>query len=80
MSMKSENFSEINININIDGENGLTKYTCTECGKEFEDQISWKKHTSIHGEKQFPCPYPNCGKKFLDNSKLRRHILVHTVL
>jgi uncharacterized Zn-finger protein len=78
--MKSENFSDINININIDGENGLTKYTCTECGKEFEDQICWKKHLSIHGEKQFPCPYPNCGKKFLDNSKLRRHILVHTVL
>ncbi len=67
ISMKSENLSDSND----------TK--CKECGKEFNDSISLRKHIVTHGEKQFPCPYQECSKKFLDNSKLRRHILVHTV-
>lgn len=55
-------------------------YKCKieDCGKEFNDQGSLKKHASTHGEKQFLCTYEGCGKKFLDNSKLRRHQLVHT--
>ena len=55
-------------------------YKCRleDCGKEFSDAGSLKKHTSTHGEKQFLCTYEGCGKRFLDNSKLRRHILVHT--
>jgi len=76
-SLKSDNLSDININLK--DENNLDKHICVDCGKEFEDQISLKKHSTIHGEKQFPCPHANCNKKFLDNSKLRRHMLVHTV-
>jgi Zinc finger, C2H2 type len=55
-------------------------YKCKieDCGKEFSDPSSLKKHASTHGEKQFLCTYEGCGKRFLDNSKLRRHQLVHT--
>lgn len=55
-------------------------YKCKieDCGKEFNDAGSLKKHASTHGEKQFLCNYEGCGKRFLDNSKLRRHQLVHT--
>ena len=55
-------------------------YKCKleDCGKEFSDASSLKKHSSTHGEKQFLCTYEGCGKRFLDNSKLRRHQLVHT--
>lgn len=56
-------------------------YKCIEpdCGREFEESNSLKKHMLIHGLKTFECIHPNCGKKFSDNSKLRRHSLVHTV-
>ncbi len=79
------NTSQINENdeilVNSYEVNDIGIYKCTEadCGKEFEDKISLRKHIMNHGEKLFTCNYPECGKKFLDNSKLRRHSLVHTV-
>ena len=63
----------------LEGESGVYKCVEADCGKEFEDKISLRKHILNHGEKLFVCEYPKCGKKFLDNSKLRRHSLVHTV-
>jgi hypothetical protein len=77
-----EDFNDVqsvvnSIHISITEDN----YKCIEpdCGREFEDSNTLKKHMLIHGAKTFECPHPNCGKKFSDNSKLRRHSLVHTV-
>ncbi|KAF7803601.1 pentatricopeptide repeat-containing protein [Senna tora] len=48
------------------------------CGKTFIDAGALRKHSHIHGERQFACHYEGCGKKFLDSSKLKRHYLIHT--
>lgn len=48
------------------------------CGKTFFDAGALRKHSHIHGERQYVCRYENCGKKFLDSSKLKRHNLIHT--
>ncbi|KAK6121163.1 hypothetical protein DH2020_045084 [Rehmannia glutinosa] len=48
------------------------------CGKTFIDAGALRKHSHIHGERQYVCHYANCGKKFLDSSKLKRHFLIHT--
>ncbi|XP_024989627.1 zinc finger transcription factor YY1-like isoform X1 [Cynara cardunculus var. scolymus] len=48
------------------------------CGKTFIDAGALRKHSHIHGERQYICHYENCGKKFLDSSKLKRHFLIHT--
>ncbi|KAI3497716.1 hypothetical protein L1887_33211 [Cichorium endivia] len=48
------------------------------CGKTFIDTGALRKHSHIHGERQYVCHYENCGKKFLDSSKLKRHFLIHT--
>ncbi|EPS71722.1 hypothetical protein M569_03035 [Genlisea aurea] len=48
------------------------------CGKTFIDAGALRKHSHIHGERQYTCHYENCGKKFLDSSKLKRHYLIHT--
>ncbi|KAM7470339.1 hypothetical protein LguiA_008522 [Lonicera macranthoides] len=48
------------------------------CGKTFIDAGALRKHSHIHGERQYVCHYENCGKKFLDSSKLKRHFLTHT--
>ena len=39
-------------------------YLCTYdgCGRSFTDQGALRKHTNIHGEKQFVCHYEGCGK------------------
>ncbi|KAJ6932036.1 hypothetical protein NC651_007664 [Populus alba x Populus x berolinensis] len=48
------------------------------CGKTFIDAGALRKHSHIHGERQYICHYEGCGKKFLDSSKLKRHFLIHT--
>lgn len=48
------------------------------CGKMFFDVSALRKHSHIHGERQYVCDYPGCDKKFLDSSKLKRHWLIHT--
>eukprot|EP00252_Welwitschia_mirabilis_P016008 TRINITY_DN3546_c0_g1_i3.p1 TRINITY_DN3546_c0_g1~~TRINITY_DN3546_c0_g1_i3.p1 ORF type:complete len:238 (-),score=39.03 TRINITY_DN3546_c0_g1_i3:557-1270(-) len=48
------------------------------CGKTFTDAGALRKHSHVHGEKQYVCHYDGCGKKFLDSSKLKRHFLTHT--
>ncbi|KAE9601232.1 hypothetical protein Lal_00023734 [Lupinus albus] len=48
------------------------------CGKTFIDASALRKHSHIHGERQYVCHYEGCGKKFLDSSKLKRHFLIHT--
>ncbi|XP_042482715.1 zinc finger transcription factor YY1-like [Macadamia integrifolia] len=48
------------------------------CGKTFIDAGALKKHSHIHGERQYVCHYEGCGRKFLDSSKLKRHFLIHT--
>lgn len=48
------------------------------CGKTFIDAGALRKHSHIHGERQYVCHYENCGRKFLDSSKLKRHFLIHT--
>ncbi|KAK4740972.1 hypothetical protein SAY87_024560 [Trapa incisa] len=48
------------------------------CGKTFIDVGALRKHSHIHGERQYVCHYEGCGKKFLDSSKLKRHFLIHT--
>ncbi|KAJ4833064.1 hypothetical protein Tsubulata_001038 [Turnera subulata] len=48
------------------------------CGKIFTDAGALRKHSHIHGERQYVCHYEGCGKKFLDSSKLKRHFLIHT--
>ncbi|CAH8382306.1 unnamed protein product [Eruca vesicaria subsp. sativa] len=48
------------------------------CGKIFFDVSALRKHSHIHGERQYVCDYPGCDKKFLDSSKLKRHWLIHT--
>ncbi|GFQ04510.1 uncharacterized zinc finger protein at4g06634 [Phtheirospermum japonicum] len=48
------------------------------CGKTFIDAGALRKHSHVHGERQYVCHYENCGKKFLDSSKLKRHFLIHT--
>jgi uncharacterized Zn-finger protein len=56
-------------------EGGNKIYTChvLDCGKNFNDSSSLRKHLMTHGERQYTCPVAGCGKKFLDNSKLKRH-------
>ncbi|PPD77064.1 hypothetical protein GOBAR_DD26002 [Gossypium barbadense] len=48
------------------------------CGKTFIDAGALRKHSHIHGERQYVCHWEGCGKKFLDSSKLKRHFLIHT--
>ncbi|KAL8151653.1 hypothetical protein V2J09_021461 [Rumex salicifolius] len=48
------------------------------CGKTFIDAGALRKHSHIHGERQYVCHFEGCGKKFLDSSKLKRHFLIHT--
>ncbi|KAJ4907468.1 putative zinc finger protein [Raphanus sativus] len=48
------------------------------CGKIFFDVNALRKHSHVHGERQYVCDYPGCDKKFLDSSKLKRHWLIHT--
>ncbi|KAL5704220.1 Transcriptional repressor protein yy1 [Ranunculus cassubicifolius] len=48
------------------------------CGKTFTEAGALRKHSHIHGERQYICHYEGCGKKFLDSSKLKRHFLIHT--
>ncbi|CAN8244687.1 unnamed protein product [Cochlearia groenlandica] len=48
------------------------------CGKTFFDVSALRKHSHIHGERQYVCHYQGCDKKFLDSSKLKRHFLIHT--
>ncbi|XP_031504569.1 zinc finger transcription factor YY1 isoform X1 [Nymphaea colorata] len=48
------------------------------CGKTFVDAGALRKHSHIHGERQYVCHYEGCGRKFLDSSKLKRHFLIHT--
>ncbi|KAG0485193.1 hypothetical protein HPP92_009272 [Vanilla planifolia] len=55
-------------------------FLCTYdgCGKTFAEAGALRKHTHIHGERQYICRVEGCGKKFLDSSKLKRHNLIHT--
>lgn len=48
------------------------------CGKTFIDAVALRKHSHVHGERQYVCQFDGCGKKFLDSSKLKRHFLIHT--
>ncbi|GAB2214464.1 hypothetical protein Drorol1_Dr00018812 [Drosera rotundifolia] len=48
------------------------------CGRTFVDAGALKKHSQIHGDRQYICHYEGCGKKFVDSSKLKRHFLRHT--
>ncbi|CAL1375993.1 unnamed protein product [Linum trigynum] len=48
------------------------------CGKTFIDAGALRKHSHIHGERQYVCHWEGCGKKFIDSSKLKRHNLIHT--
>ncbi|CAA7027467.1 unnamed protein product [Microthlaspi erraticum] len=48
------------------------------CGKTFFDASALRKHSHIHGERQYVCDVVGCEKKFLDSSKLKRHSLIHT--
>ncbi|GLT44330.1 hypothetical protein SLA2020_182350 [Shorea laevis] len=49
----------------------LFLYSYEGCGKTFIDAGTLRKHSHIHGEKQYFCHYEGCGKKFLDSSKLK---------
>ncbi|RYR03801.1 hypothetical protein Ahy_B06g083137 [Arachis hypogaea] len=46
------------------------------CRKTFIDAGALRKHSHIHGERQFVCHYEGCVK--LKASKLKRHFLIHT--
>ncbi|KAG9130253.1 hypothetical protein Leryth_004239 [Lithospermum erythrorhizon] len=48
------------------------------CGITFIDAGALRKHSQMHGERQYICQYEGCGKKFPDGSKLKRHFLAHT--
>ncbi|KAJ0261810.1 hypothetical protein HA466_0048570 [Hirschfeldia incana] len=48
------------------------------CGKIFFDVSALRKHSLVHGERQYVCDFPGCDKKFVDSSKLKRHWLIHT--
>ncbi|KAJ6807213.1 putative zinc finger protein-like [Iris pallida] len=55
-------------------------YLCSYegCNKSFPNEGAFRKHSHIHGQRQYACSYPGCLKKFLDSSKLKRHQVVHT--
>lgn len=37
------------------------------CGKTFIDAGALRKHSHIHGERQYVCHYENCGKVICSN-------------
>ncbi|KAL8553688.1 hypothetical protein ACS0TY_002115 [Phlomoides rotata] len=47
------------------------------CGKTFIDAGALRKHSHIHGERQYVCHYENCGKAFSLDFNLRSHMKTH---
>ncbi|CAG2256381.1 KRAB [Mytilus edulis] len=53
------------------------KYTCSNCGKMFNQKCSLNVHQQMHYEKkQFKCDV--CGKEFNFKGNLKTHLRVHT--
>ncbi|KAJ9554306.1 hypothetical protein OSB04_018351 [Centaurea solstitialis] len=48
------------------------------CGKTFIDAGALRKHSHIHGERQYICHYENCGKAFSLDFNLRSHMKTHS--
>ncbi|KAM4033148.1 oocyte zinc finger protein XlCOF8.4-like isoform 1-T1 [Anomaloglossus baeobatrachus] len=56
---------------------GKKTFSCSECGKYFNDHSNLIVHKRIHtGEKPYPCP--ECGKCFTKKSTLVIHHRIHT--
>ncbi|KAK6156997.1 hypothetical protein DH2020_011245 [Rehmannia glutinosa] len=48
------------------------------CGKTFIDVGALRKHSHIHGERQYVCHYENCGKAFSLDFNLKSHMKTHS--
>ncbi|XP_030955278.1 zinc finger transcription factor YY1 isoform X2 [Quercus lobata] len=48
------------------------------CGKTFIDAGALRKHSHIHGERQYVCHYEGCGKAFSLDFNLRSHMKTHS--
>ncbi|KAK9167663.1 hypothetical protein Scep_002854 [Stephania cephalantha] len=49
------------------------------CGKTFIDAGALRKHSHIHGERQYVCHYEGCGKAFSLDFNLRAHMRTHSL-
>lgn len=47
------------------------------CGKTFIDAGTLRKHSQIHGERQYVCHYENCGKVVWSDGELWHEWLNH---
>ncbi|PPS11450.1 hypothetical protein GOBAR_AA09178 [Gossypium barbadense] len=48
------------------------------CGKTFIDAGALRKHSHIHGERQYVCHWEGCGKAFSLDFNLRSHMKTHS--
>lgn len=51
-------------------------FSCTQCGKSFNNVTALRKHTLTHSEER-PYSCDTCGKKFRDNSNYKKHVQRH---
>lgn len=52
------------------------KYSCEECGKEFNNKTQFGRHSDIHAGKKFMCE--QCGKLFSQKGYLKVHQAIHS--
>lgn len=70
--------SRFSLNRHMQQHQGVRKYRCEYCRKEFSLAQYLREHTRTHtGDRPYNCSYPGCGKSFRQSGKFSLHKKIH---